>query len=139
MILGNSVLVVEHDKDMMIASDYVIDIGPEAGKHGGEIISIGTPEELLKSKTLTADYLNGTRNFEIPKKRRKGSGKEIILKGAKGNNLKNVTLKIPLGKLIGVTGVSGSGKSSLINETLYPILNQTYLQGGERTTALFIY
>ncbi len=91
--LGNSVLVVEHDKDMMIASDYVIDIGPEAGKHGGEIISIGTPEELLKSKTLTADYLNGTRNFEIPEKRREGSGKEIILKGAKGNNLKNVTLR----------------------------------------------
>lgn len=122
--LGNSVLVVEHDKDMMIASDYVIDIGPEAGKHGGEIISIGTPQELLKSKTLTADYLNGTRFFDIPKKRRKGSGEEIILKGAKGNNLKNVTLTVPLGKLIGVTGVSGSGKSSLINETLYPILNR---------------
>ena len=122
--LGNSVLVVEHDKDMMIASDYVIDIGPEAGKHGGEIISIGTPDELLKSKTLTADYLNGTKNFEVPKKRRTGSGKEVVLKGAKGNNLKNVTLKVPLGKLIGVTGVSGSGKSSLINETLYPILNR---------------
>lgn len=122
--LGNSVLVVEHDKDMMIASDYVIDIGPEAGKHGGEIISIGTPKELLNSKTLTADYLNGTRTFEIPDNRREGSGKEIILKGAKGNNLKNVTLKVPLGKLIGVTGVSGSGKSSLINETLYPILNR---------------
>jgi excinuclease ABC subunit A len=122
--LGNSVIVVEHDKDMMIASDYVIDIGPEAGKHGGEIISIGTPKELLKSKTLTADYLNGTRNFDIPKKRREGNGKEIVLKGAKGNNLKNVTLRVPLGKLIGVTGVSGSGKSSLINETLYPILNR---------------
>lgn len=122
--LGNSVLVVEHDKDMMIASDYVIDIGPDAGKHGGEIISIGTPEELLSSKTLTADYLNGTRTFEIPKNRRTGNGKEIVLKGAKGNNLKNVTLKVPLGKLIGVTGVSGSGKSSLINETLYPILNR---------------
>ena len=122
--LGNSVLVVEHDKDMMIASDYVIDIGPEAGKHGGEIISIGTPDELLKGKTLTADYLNGTRTFKIPKERRAGSGKEIVLKGATGNNLKNVTLTIPLGKLIGVTGVSGSGKSSLINETLYPILNQ---------------
>ena len=122
--LGNSVLVVEHDKDMMITSDYVIDIGPEAGKHGGEIISIGTPKELLNSKTLTADYLNGTRTFEIPDNRREGSGKEIVLKGAKGNNLKNVTLKVPLGKLIGVTGVSGSGKSSLINETLYPILNR---------------
>lgn len=122
--LGNSVLVVEHDKDMMIQSDYVIDIGPEAGKHGGEIISIGSPKELLSSKTLTADYLNGTRTFEIPKNRRTGSGKTIILKGAKGNNLKNVTLEVPLGKLIGVTGVSGSGKSSLINETLYPILNR---------------
>ena len=122
--LGNSVLVVEHDKDMMIASDYVIDIGPEAGKHGGEIISIGSPEELLNSKTLTADYLNGTRTFEIPKIRRTGNGNEIVLKGAKGNNLKNVTLKVPLGQLIGVTGVSGSGKSSLINETLYPILNR---------------
>ena len=122
--LGNSVMVVEHDKDMMITSDYVIDIGPEAGKHGGEIISHGSPKELLNSKTLTADYLNGTKYFEIPKKRRKGNGKHIILKGATGNNLKGVTLKIPLGKLIGVTGVSGSGKSTLINETLYPILNQ---------------
>lgn len=122
--LGNSVLVVEHDKDMMIASDYVIDIGPEAGKHGGEIISIGSPVELLNSNTLTADYLNGNKTFELPKERRQGNGKEIILRGAKGNNLKNVTLKIPLGKLIGVTGVSGSGKSSLINETLYPILNK---------------
>ena len=122
--IGNSILVVEHDKDMMITSDYVIDLGPKAGKHGGEIISIGTPQDLLKSKTLTADYINGTRFFEIPKKRRKGNGKEIILTGATGNNLKNVTLKVPLAKLIGVTGVSGSGKSTLINETLYPILNQ---------------
>ena len=122
--LGNSVLVVEHDKDMMISSDYVIDIGPEAGKHGGEIISIGTPEELLSGSTLTADYLNGTRVFEIPRTRREGSGKQIVLSGATGNNLKNVTLTLPLGKLIGVTGVSGSGKSSLINETLYPILNR---------------
>ncbi len=121
--LGNSILVVEHDKDMMVTADYVIDIGPEAGKHGGEIISIGTPKELLKGKTLTAAYLNGTKYFDIPKKRRAGNGKQIILKGATGNNLKNVTINIPLGKLIGVTGVSGSGKSTLINETLYPILN----------------
>jgi excinuclease ABC subunit A len=122
--LGNSVLVVEHDKDMMVSSDYVIDIGPEAGKHGGEIISIGTPEELLMGSTLTAEYLNGKRFFKIPESRREGSGKEIVLRGASGNNLKKVTLTIPLGKLIGVTGVSGSGKSSLINETLYPILNR---------------
>jgi len=122
--LGNSILVVEHDRDMMVTADYVIDIGPEAGKHGGEIISKGTPEELLTGKTLTAAYLNGTKSFEIPKKRRKGNGKEIILTGATGHNLKNVTLKVPLGKLVCVTGVSGSGKSTLINETLYPILNQ---------------
>ncbi len=121
--LGNSVIVVEHDKEMIEKADHVIDIGPEAGKHGGEIISEGTPEEILKSNTITAAYLNGTKSFEIPEKRRSGNGKEIILKGAKGNNLKNVTLKIPLNMMISVTGVSGSGKSSLINETLYPILN----------------
>jgi len=122
--IGNSVLVVEHDKEMMLEADYVIDIGPKAGKNGGEIISKGTPKELLKSKTLTADYLNGTKFFEIPKKRRKGNGKKIVLKGATGNNLKNVDLTIPLGKMICVTGVSGSGKSTLINETLYPIINK---------------
>ncbi len=122
--LGNSVIVVEHDKEMIEAADHVIDIGPKAGKHGGEIISEGTPEEILKSNTITAAYLNGTKFFEIPKERRKGNGKTIVLKGAKGNNLKNVTLEIPLNKMICVTGVSGSGKSSLINETLYPILNQ---------------
>ncbi len=122
--MGNSILVVEHDKEMMVTADYVIDIGPEAGKHGGEIISKGTPEELLKGKTLTAAYLNGLKSFEIPKKRRTGNGKEIILYGATGHNLKNVTLRVPLGTLICVTGVSGSGKSTLINETLYPILNQ---------------
>ena len=122
--IGNSVLVVEHDKEMMLEADYVIDIGPKAGKNGGEIISKGTPKELLKSKTITADYLNGTRFFEIPKQRRKGNGKKISLKGATGNNLKNVNLTIPLGKMICVTGVSGSGKSSLINETLYPIINK---------------
>lgn len=122
--IGNSVLVVEHDKDMIEQSDYVIDIGPEAGRHGGEIISQGTPAELLKSHTTTADYLNGTKKFVIPKNRRPGNGKKIVLKGATGHNLKNVTLEIPLGKMICITGVSGSGKSSLINETLYPILNQ---------------
>ncbi|RUA10293.1 MAG: excinuclease ABC subunit UvrA [Flavobacteriia bacterium] len=122
--LGNSVIVVEHDKEMIESADHVIDIGPEAGKHGGKIISEGTPEEILKSNTITAAYLNGTKFFEIPKERRKGNGKTIVLKGATGNNLKNVTLEIPLNKMICVTGVSGSGKSSLINETLYPILNK---------------
>ena len=122
--LGNSILVVEHDKEMMVTADYVIDIGPEAGKHGGEIISIGTPKDMLNGNTLTAAYLNGLKSFKIPKKRRKGNGNQIILNGATGHNLKNVNLTLPLGKLICVTGVSGSGKSTLINETLYPILNQ---------------
>ena len=121
--IGNSVLVVEHDKDMIENADYVIDIGPKAGKHGGEIISNGTPKELLKIHTLTADYINGTKKIETPKKRRKGNGKKIILKGATGNNLKKISATFPLGKMICVTGVSGSGKSTLINETLYPILN----------------
>jgi len=127
--IGNSIIVVEHDKEMIERADYVIDIGPEAGKHGGEIISEGTPEELKLHHTITADFLNGTKNIEIPKKRRKGNGKKIILKGCNGNNLKNVDLSIPLGKMIGVTGVSGSGKSTLINETLYPILNNYYFNG----------
>ncbi|MBT8310289.1 MAG: excinuclease ABC subunit UvrA [Flavobacteriaceae bacterium] len=127
--IGNSVIVVEHDKDMIVNADHVIDIGPEAGKHGGEIISEGAPEELLKHHTLTADYLNGTKEIETPKKRRKGNGKSISLKGCTGNNLKNVDIKLPLGKMIGVTGVSGSGKSTLINETLYPILNNHYFNG----------
>ncbi|MGB5362954.1 MAG: excinuclease ABC subunit UvrA [Aureibaculum sp.] len=122
--IGNSVIVVEHDKEMIERADCVIDIGPKAGRHGGEIISNTTPKELLKSHTLTADYLNGTKKIEVPKKRRTGNGKQIVLKGATGNNLKNVTVTFPLGKMIGVTGVSGSGKSTLINETLYPILNQ---------------
>jgi excinuclease ABC subunit A len=130
--LGNSVIVVEHDKDMIQAADYVIDIGPKAGKFGGEIISIGTPEELLTHHTLTADYLNGTKEIAVPKKRRKGNKKFIELKGCTGNNLKNVSIKIPLGKMIGVTGVSGSGKSTLINETLYPIMNAYYFNGVKK-------
>lgn len=127
--IGNSVIVVEHDKEMIERADHVIDIGPHAGKHGGEIISEGTPEDLKQHHTVTADYLNGTKVIEIPTKRRRGNGKKIILKGCTGNNLKNVDLTIPLGKMIGVTGVSGSGKSTLINDTLYPILNNYYFNG----------
>jgi len=121
--VGNSVLVVEHDKDMILESDYVIDIGPKAGKYGGRIVSKGTPKQLLQEKTLTASYLNGIKNIEIPKERRSGNGKFLKLYGATGNNLKNVTVEFPLGTLICVSGVSGSGKSTLINQTLYPILN----------------
>ncbi|MFB9054043.1 excinuclease ABC subunit UvrA [Formosa undariae] len=130
--VGNSVIVVEHDKDMIERADYVIDIGPKAGRYGGEIISEGTPAELLKQHTLTADYLNGTKKIEIPKKRREGNGEFLTLKGCTGNNLKNVSISIPLGKMIGVTGVSGSGKSTLINETLYPILNAYYFNGVKK-------
>jgi excinuclease ABC subunit A len=121
--IGNSVLVVEHDKDMIVRADHVIDIGPKAGKYGGQIISQGTPAELLKENTITAQYLNGKMKIEVPKTRRKGNGKFLKLSGATGNNLKNVSIEIPLGQLICVSGVSGSGKSTLINETLYPILN----------------
>ncbi|MBW4362288.1 excinuclease ABC subunit UvrA [Flavobacterium taihuense] len=127
--IGNSVIVVEHDKDMIERADYVIDIGPKAGKYGGEIISIGTPAETLASNTITAQYLNGKMKLEIPSKRREGNGKFLKLTGATGNNLKNVTIDLPLGKMICVTGVSGSGKSTLINETLYPILNAYYFNG----------
>ncbi|MFK5957363.1 MAG: excinuclease ABC subunit UvrA [Lutibacter sp.] len=130
--LGNSIIVVEHDKDMIKHADYVIDIGPGAGHHGGEIVSEGTFEELKQHNTLTADYLNGTKQIEIPKKRRKGTGKKITLAGATGNNLKNITVNFPLGKLICVTGVSGSGKSTLINETLYPILNKHIYRGVKK-------
>lgn len=124
--LGNSVLVVEHDKDMILEADHVLDIGPRAGKFGGEILWQGTPKELLNAYTITAAYLNGTKKIEIPKERREGNGKKIVLKGATGNNLKNVTIEIPLGKLVVVSGISGSGKSSLINGTLYPILNRHF-------------
>ena len=129
---GNSVLVVEHDKEMIEAADYVVDIGPAAGRHGGEIVSAGTYDEILKSNSLTAGYLNGSLSIEIPKNRRKGNGKKLILKGATGHNLKNVTLTIPLGTLTCITGVSGSGKSSLVNQTLFPILLNE-LQKGIRT------
>ena len=122
--IGNSILVVEHDKDIMLASDWLVDIGPKAGLHGGEIVAMGTPQEVLLSKSETAKYLSGEKSIAIPKERRKGNGKFIELTGVKGNNLKNVSVKFPLGKLIVVTGVSGSGKSTLINETLYPLLNK---------------
>jgi excinuclease ABC subunit A len=124
--LGNTVIVVEHDEDMMRAADWIIDIGPEAGRKGGEVVFQGTPEEMLKKHTITADYLNGERQIEIPKIRRKGNGKSIKIYGAKGNNLKNVDVEFPLGKLIVVSGVSGSGKSTLINETLQPILSHHF-------------
>ena len=120
--IGNSVLVVEHDKDIMLASDYLVDIGPKAGKHGGAIVAQGTPKEVLDSGSETAQYLNGNKSIPIPKERRKGNGKFLELNGSNGNNLKNVSVKFPLGKLVVVSGVSGSGKSTLINETLYPLL-----------------
>ena len=127
--IGNSVLVVEHDKDMIEHADFVFDIGPGAGIHGGEIVSEGTYQEIKDHSTLTADYLAGRRQIEVPKNRRKGNGKSIKITGATGNNLKNVTAEFPLGKMICVTGVSGSGKSTLINETLYPILNKHIYRG----------
>ena len=127
--IGNSILVVEHDKEIMLESDYIIDIGPKAGIHGGEVVCADTPENILKYKTETARYLNGSLSIEVPKTKREGNGKFLELYGASGNNLKNVDLKIPLGKLVCVTGVSGSGKSTLINETLYPILNK-YIYNG---------
>lgn len=124
--IGNSVIVVEHDKDMMLAADYVIDMGPKAGRMGGEVVFAGTPREMLQTHTLTSQYLNGERGIEVPAKRREGNGHSLWLRGAKGNNLKNVNVEFPLGKLICVTGVSGSGKSTLINETLQPILSQRF-------------
>ena len=121
---GNTILVVEHDKEMMLQADYVIDIGPLAGRKGGNIVFAGTPEELLKQHTLTADYLNGTRSIEVPAKRREGNGKTLRLTGCRGNNLKDVAVAFPLGTFVCVTGVSGSGKSTLVNATLQPILSQ---------------
>ncbi|MDO4229944.1 MAG: excinuclease ABC subunit UvrA [Capnocytophaga sp.] len=130
--IGNSVIVVEHDEEMILEADYVIDIGPKAGKNGGEIIFQGTPQAMMQAQTTTADYISRRKQIQIPKKRRKGNGKEIVLKGCTGNNLKNITVHFPLGKMIGVTGVSGSGKSTLINETLYPILNAHFFNAVKK-------
>ncbi len=124
--IGNTVLVVEHDKDMMLESDYILDIGPGAGRHGGHVVAAGTPAEFIKNDSTTSQYLSGKVSIEIPKNRREGNGNYLVLKNARGHNLKKVTLKLPLGKMISVTGVSGSGKSSLIHETLFPILNNHF-------------
>ncbi|MCC3153732.1 excinuclease ABC subunit UvrA [Hymenobacter sp. BT770] len=133
--IGNSVIVVEHDKDMILHADHVLDIGPGAGIHGGHIVASGTPKEILNSGSLTSQYLSGQKHIEMRRKKRKGEGAELVLKGAKGNNLKNVTLKVPLGKLVAVTGVSGSGKSTLIHDTLYPILNQHFFNAKKEPLA----
>ena len=133
--LGNSVIVVEHDKDMILHADHVLDIGPGAGIHGGQIVAQGTPSEIFTSGSLTSQYLSGQKHIEMRKKKRKGEGHELVLRGARGHNLKNVTVKFPLGKLVAVTGVSGSGKSSLIHDTLYPILNQHFFNAKREPLA----
>lgn len=130
--MGNTVIVVEHDEDMMRAADWIVDIGPKAGRKGGEVVFQGKPADMLKTHTLTAQYLNGERAIELPKERREGNGKTIQLTGCKGNNLKDVNVTFPLGELIVVTGVSGSGKSTLINETLQPILSQHFYRSLKR-------
>jgi excinuclease ABC subunit A len=135
--IGNSVIVVEHDKDMMLEADYIVDVGPGAGVHGGKIIAEGTPKEFLKQNSETAKFLNGKKSIEVPKKRRKGNGNELQLLGATGHNLQNVDITIPLGKLIVVSGVSGSGKSSLINETLFPTLNKILYKVSEMQSLPF--
>lgn len=133
--IGNTVIVVEHDRDMMLAADYIVDIGPKAGRKGGEVVFQGVPEQMLLSDTITSRYLNGKTNIPLPQKRREGTGQFITIKGASGNNLKNVTATFPLGTLIVVTGVSGSGKSTLINETLQPILSQRFYKSLRRPLA----
>lgn len=130
--LGNTVIVVEHDQDMMLNADYIIDIGPRAGRKGGEVVFQGTPKEILKTNSVTANYLNGTLSIPIPQKRRKGNGHKLVIKGATGNNLKHIDVTFPLGELIVVTGVSGSGKSTLINETLQPILSHHFYRSLKR-------
>ncbi len=133
--LGNTVLVVEHDKDMMLESDFILDIGPGAGRHGGQVVGIGTPDEFIQNGSTTADYLSGRRAIAVPTERRKGNGKFLLIKNATGHNLKNVTLKLPLGRMISITGVSGSGKSSLIHETLFPILNRHFYKSKREPLA----
>ena len=133
--LGNTVIVVEHDRDMMLASDYIVDIGPRAGRKGGEVVFQGTIDDMMKQQTITAQYLSGQLTIPLPEQRRQGNGHSLVLKGCRGNNLKNIDVEFPLGKLIVVTGVSGSGKSTLINETLYPILSKHFYRSLQQPMA----